>query len=70
MRFLLDRECALVELLCLGIAGFVLVQLGKVVEVRADVRMVGAEHLLIDRERALIERLGLGVAAMVFIQRG
>jgi hypothetical protein len=46
------------------------IQRGEVAEVRADIRVVGAERLLIDRDRALEERLGLGITALFVIQRG
>ena len=46
------------------------IQRGEVVEVSADIRVVGAERLLVDRERALVERLGLGIAALGLIQHG
>src|SRR5262249_31320926 len=67
---LTDRERALIEPLRLGVAALGPIQLGEVVEVRADIGVVAAGRLLNDCERALIEPLRLGVAALVLIQRG
>ena len=57
-----------VERLGLGVAALGPIQLGQVVEGRADAGVVGAERLLANRQRALVQRLGLGVAALALVQ--
>jgi hypothetical protein len=62
------RDRALVERLRVGIAALNTVQLGEVVEVGGDGRMVRSERLLVDRDRALVERLRVGIAAPILVQ--